>query len=73
MPQDIFAQLIQAETRNRELLRLLESVKPTDLRDQFASAALTGLLANPVSEFVIKDTDVCYELADAMLKAREEQ
>ena len=42
------------------------------LRDQFAMAALTGLLANPDAAKYSKDrTEVAYELADAMLKARE--
>jgi len=44
----------------------------TTLRDQFAMAALTGLLANPDAAKYSKDrTEVAYELADAMLKARE--
>jgi len=42
------------------------------LRDQFAMAALTGLLANPDAAKYSNDrTEVAYELADAMLKARE--
>jgi hypothetical protein len=42
------------------------------LRDQFAMAALTGLLANPDAAKYSKDrTEVAYEFADAMLKARE--
>lgn len=71
---EIFAKFIEAEAKNRELMRLLENIKPTDLRDQFAMAALTGLLAanrkDAPSVEVIVDWSFYY--ADAMLKAREE-
>lgn len=47
------------------------------LRDEFAMAALTGMLANPDVE--IKDSDVAkcfsvsaYQFADVMLEARKE-
>jgi hypothetical protein len=44
------------------------------LRDQFAMAALTGLLANPDAAKYSKDrTEVAYELADGMLKEREDK
>ena len=40
------------------------------LRDYFAAKALTGLLANPNSQFGLDAAD-CYSWADAMLKERE--
>ena len=53
--------------------------KETTLRDQFAMAALTGILANdnllPAdNEFVPYRASGCaYEIADAMLEARKEK
>jgi len=49
------------------------------LRDQFAMAALTGLLANPkLAETALKKgprwfDEVAYQYADGMLKVREEK
>jgi len=49
-----------------------EDRKGMDLRDYFAAKALQGLLASdthaPVNTFVEK----AYEIADAMMKAREQ-
>jgi hypothetical protein len=45
-----------------------------ELRDYFAAAALQGMLSH--SQDYARCTDiarVCYQLADAMLKEREEQ
>ena len=42
-----------------------------DIRDQFAMAALTGLLANPDAAKYKDRAEVAYNYADAMLKARE--
>ena len=46
------------------------------LRDYFAAAALTGMCANPNAvkengEFSSSNFRTCYEMADAMIKARE--
>jgi hypothetical protein len=43
------------------------------LRDQFAMAALTGLLANPDAAKYKDRAEVAYNYADAMLKAREDK
>lgn len=52
----------------------------TDLRDQFAMAALTGLLSDPnvtpgeeedFDDFVKGTSEACYVFADAMLTARQ--
>jgi hypothetical protein len=41
-----------------------------DLRDMFAMAALTGILAH--GDATISTTEsICYKIADAMLEARE--
>jgi len=45
--------------------------KTATLRDQFAIAALTGLLANPDAAKYKDRAEVAYNYADAMLKARE--
>lgn len=49
-----------------------------ELRDRFAIAALTGLVADSEVNFgtqekLDKGARLCYELADSMLKAREEK
>ena len=45
------------------------------LRDQFAMAALTGMLANPITKKIVKPGffGTAYEIADAMLEARKEK
>jgi len=43
------------------------------LRDQFAAAALTGLLSSDWSTSASVAADSAYELADAMLAAREQK
>lgn len=48
------------------------------LRDYFAAAALQGMFANPalfatgVLKFHGSNLDTCFEVADAMMKARDE-
>lgn len=42
------------------------------LRDQFAMAALTGLLANPDAAKYKDRAEVAYNYADAMMEARGE-
>ena len=55
------------------------TVEQVTLRDQFAMAALTGLLANPkLAETALKKgpswfDEVAYEYADGMLEARKEK
>ena len=41
------------------------------LRDQFAMAALTGLLANPDAAKYKDRAEVAYNYADAMMEARK--
>ena len=52
------------------------SEKGMDLRDYFAAKAMQGMLSNPAtlsSGFFHGDNiDVCYQIADEMMKAREE-
>ena len=61
-----------AEKRRADLLREYARQAPTDsLRDRFAMAALTGLLAHPSGEDPHKAPEMAYVLADEMLKARE--
>ena len=45
-----------------------------DLRDYFAGKALQGLLATVKDETWFQDevASICYEMADKMMKAREE-
>jgi cytochrome c5 len=45
--------------------------QPGTLRDTFAAAALTGLLANPEEGSVTSVSAQAYRYADAMLAARE--
>lgn len=57
--------------------KLLKDVLPGDderltLRDRFAMAALTGLLAGPENELGHVDrAEFCYEQAEAMTRARK--
>ena len=45
-----------------------------ELRDRFAMAALTGLLADHTMDFAVTEfADLSYEYADAMLKARGDE
>jgi hypothetical protein len=45
------------------------------LRDQFAMAALTGMIANPITKRIEEAglSKIAYEIADAMLEARKEK
>lgn len=51
------------------------SAMTMNLRDYFAAAALTGLVANglyaKVEGSIKTTTETCYKLADAMLEERE--
>ncbi len=51
-----------AKTTNDDLMTL---------RDEFARAALTGILAGWVSHGVKADTEMAYRYADAMMEARK--
>ena len=46
---------------------------PKTLRDEFAMAALTGLLASDVQDGAAVFAKLSYVLADAMLEARKER
>jgi hypothetical protein len=57
--RDMKPQVVQAEQARAEL------------RDRFAMAALTGLLADHTMNIAVTEfADLSYEYADAMLKAR---
>jgi len=65
-----------ALNKYRPKLPIIESPIAT-LRDQFAMAALTGLMTSQDQQGewqhdVLGATRIAYEVADAMLKAREE-
>lgn len=56
------------------MTRMTIPVEPElTLRDYFAACALQGLLTNPVTEksSLMEDAVMAYQLADAMLEARE--
>lgn len=63
-----------ARSMNSEIVSRLQNQK-ISLRDHFATAALSGIVAAAVPKDCALDTVWCareaYELADAMLKARE--
>lgn len=55
-----------------EYSKLLREKERMELRDQFATAALTGLLARNGVYEVIEDVVIdSYRIADAMIKERE--
>jgi hypothetical protein len=54
-----------------EALKLKYFTPTKTLRDEFAMAALTGLLANPNRVVYRLDVEEAYAYADAMLRARE--
>ena len=62
-----------------EEIKLMNIQSAPTLRDQFAMAALQGLLSHRGNSFPVEHYDcvdfsnVSYELADAMLKARDKQ
>ena len=60
------------ETSKYRKLWLKEAKSPSQLRDQFAMAALTGLLThNAMTNGSGYAATLAYEIADAMLKVRE--
>ncbi|MGD1868601.1 MAG: hypothetical protein ACFB0F_03605 [Neomegalonema sp.] len=52
-------------------LREIADRREADLRDEFAMAALQGLLAHASGEDPRLSPELAYELADAMLEARK--
>ena len=65
---ELMVQLVQAQQANQKLMHMLECVKPIDLRDQFALAALQMI---PWERFDRdKLAEEAYLIANEMLKAR---
>jgi hypothetical protein len=64
---------LHAETANQGYVVEYKIVtEKVDLRDQFAMAALTGIVGHPQPlEGCAEYARLAYEFADAMLKARE--
>ena len=60
---------------HREDIERARKQARAELRDRFAMAALTGLLADPESSMESLDwiAKVAYEYADAMMKARGDE
>ena len=59
------------ENEDKEPMRVHEHPEPQKtLRDEFAMAAMTGLLADPQTTLVLVARQA-YRIADYMLKARE--
>lgn len=78
LQNDLHDLVIEESTKIRREMR--ESV--ITIRDQFAMAALTGMLSDPnvnpennktMTEFREETARGCYLFADAMLKARDER
>jgi len=61
--------LEDALQRERQVMGVM--LQNITMRDQFAMAALTGLLANPVCIGWSQCAEDCYQMADKMLEARE--
>ena len=60
------------ENEDKEPMRVHEHPEPQKtLRDEFAMAAMTGLLADPQVCADEKTARLAYRVADFMLKARE--
>lgn len=66
---------IEMHRKAEQMIEALEKEKERQrLRDQFAAAALTGLLASDQYDRLVTAADyadAAYEMADAMLAARE--
>ena len=87
IPADLKAEIeASAKTNARSMMAEIVarlSGAQANLRDQFAMAALTGVMANPETSADMRRSDrsapqnrefiakVCFQLADAMLAARE--
>lgn len=69
---DVDAEVKKARDDVAEFSALMSDHR-AHLRDTFAAAALTGLLADSTVDFKVAETYATksYEMADAMLKARE--
>lgn len=63
-------ELRETEDEAYELRDALHAARMT-LRDAFAAAALTGLMANGTEDDMEQRATWAYQQADAMLKARE--
>lgn len=62
--REIEPQVVEAEQAEKQAR--------AELRDRFAMAALTGLLASGGDSFTYEKVREAWEIADAMLKARAE-
>ena len=73
MSEPTYFELDEAQIQRLIQYFQCESVPIISLRDEFAKAALTGLLADPnvTAENQKSLADWCYKQADAMLEARE--
>lgn len=77
---NLHVELVKAHQQNQKLMQIIDNIKPTELRDKFAAAALQGIISreNPTlrnAEGDPKDhlANAAYTMADAMLKARKEK
>jgi hypothetical protein len=67
MNEDHYKKLAEQQ---RAMIEAMGWSQPS-LRDQFAMAALTGLLANPDAAKYKDRAEVAYNYADAMMEARK--
>lgn len=44
-----------------------------DLRDYFAAKAMQGIISRNNRKFDLSDVQLCYQVADAMMKEREQK
>ena len=59
--------------RWNESMQEFEQDPGMSLRDWFAGQALAGIMADPGAPSAERTAEICYAMADAMLKAREQQ
>lgn len=64
------AEIVASAGGCEEFLRLHGTIENDRLRDTFAMIALAGILHQAAGFHFTQDPETCYQIADAMLRAR---
>jgi hypothetical protein len=73
MTEYVRATIVNEDGQHRLVTTPISMTETLTLRDQFAMAAMTGMLSDPHGDSYQKLPTKAYVLADAMLEARKEK